>query len=56
MRRCVGYIHIEGFYAGQENRDGRTGPFAVVDGETVKDAGPPARRSGVRPGHHAAIS
>jgi nucleotidyltransferase/DNA polymerase involved in DNA repair len=50
MRRYVGYIHIEGFYAGHERGNGRIGPFAVLDGETVKDADPPARRAGVCPG------
>jgi nucleotidyltransferase/DNA polymerase involved in DNA repair len=50
MRRYVGYIHIEGFYAAQERGNGRTGPFAVLDGETVKDADPLARRAGVLPG------
>ena len=29
MRRCVGYIHIEGFYAEHERKEGREGPFAV---------------------------
>lgn len=50
MRRCVGYIHIEGFYAAHERRSGREGPFAIVDGDKVRDADAVARTAGAVPG------
>lgn len=50
MRRCVGYIHIEGFYAAQETKQGRPGPFAILEGDALYDADPLARKAGAGPG------
>jgi len=50
MRRCVGYIHIEGFYAAHEHASGREGPFAIVEEDTIRDADSLARKAGVLPG------
>lgn len=50
MRRGVGYIHIEGFYAAHECKAGREGPFAVVEGDSLRDADAMARAAGLAPG------
>lgn len=50
MRRWVGCVRIDGFYAHIESAHGMASPFAVVDGSIVLDACPAARSRGVRPG------
>lgn len=50
MRRWVGCVRIDGFYAHIESAHGMASPFAVVDGANVLDACPAARSRGVRPG------
>jgi nucleotidyltransferase/DNA polymerase involved in DNA repair len=50
MRRYVGYIHIEGFYAAHERGGGREGPFAVMEGDAIRDADAIARKAGAVPG------